>query len=175
MNTQRRVTAAQVKELRRQLNQGASLRTAAMRANMDRKSARKYRTLGQLPSPQAADVEDLAGCAGRSLARGGGAVGEGTAFTSEDSLGLAATVATGEIPRVHAPDFRAACAAVEGSARLAQGSVLHAGALSWPTGGLGFHCDERLAGDHRRRAFPAPALSLCLDLFQLGTCHALIQ
>jgi hypothetical protein len=50
MNTPRRVTAAQVKELRRQLNQGASLRTAAMRANMDRKSARKYRVLGQLPS-----------------------------------------------------------------------------------------------------------------------------
>jgi hypothetical protein len=50
MKTPRRVTAAQVKELRRQLNQGASLRTAAMRANMDRKSARKYRKLGQLPS-----------------------------------------------------------------------------------------------------------------------------
>src|SRR5436189_5729160 len=49
MRTPRRVTAAQVKELRRQLNQGASLRTAAMRANMDRKSARKYRDLGQLP------------------------------------------------------------------------------------------------------------------------------
>jgi hypothetical protein len=50
MKTPRRVTAAQVKELRRQLNQGASLRTAAMTANMDRKSARKYRDLGQLPS-----------------------------------------------------------------------------------------------------------------------------
>jgi Mu transposase, C-terminal domain len=50
MKTPRRVTAAQVKELRRQLNQGASLRTAAMRANMDRKSARKYRKLGQLPN-----------------------------------------------------------------------------------------------------------------------------
>jgi len=49
MSTPRRVTAAQVKELRRQLNQGASLRRAAMRANMDRKSARKYRDLGQLP------------------------------------------------------------------------------------------------------------------------------
>src|ERR1700730_17996324 len=49
MSTSRRVTAAQVKELRRQLNQGASLRRAAMRANMDRKSARKYRELGQLP------------------------------------------------------------------------------------------------------------------------------
>jgi hypothetical protein len=49
MRTPRRVTAAQVKELRRQLNQGAPLRTAAMRANMDRKSARKYRNLGQLP------------------------------------------------------------------------------------------------------------------------------
>jgi hypothetical protein len=50
MSTPRRVTAAQVKELWRQLNQGASLRTAAMRANMDRKTARKYRQLGQLPS-----------------------------------------------------------------------------------------------------------------------------
>ena len=49
MGTPRRVTAAQVKELWRQLNQGASLRRAAMRANMDRKSARKYRDLGQLP------------------------------------------------------------------------------------------------------------------------------
>ena len=50
MNTPRRGTAAQVKELRRHLNQGASLRTAARRANLDRKSARKYRQLGQLPS-----------------------------------------------------------------------------------------------------------------------------
>jgi Mu transposase-like protein len=49
MGMPRRVTAVQVKELRRYLNQGASLRTAAMRANMDRKSARKYRNLGQLP------------------------------------------------------------------------------------------------------------------------------
>jgi hypothetical protein len=49
MRTPRRVTAAQVKELWRQLTQGASLRRAAMRANMDRKSARKYRDLGQLP------------------------------------------------------------------------------------------------------------------------------
>jgi hypothetical protein len=50
MPTPRRVTTAQVKELWRQLNQGASLRTAAMRANMDRKSARKYRQGGQLPN-----------------------------------------------------------------------------------------------------------------------------
>lgn len=49
VSTPRRVTAAQVKELRRQLNQGASLRRAAMRANMDRKSARTYRDLDQLP------------------------------------------------------------------------------------------------------------------------------
>ena len=50
MMTPRRVTAAQVKELTRLLNQGASLRTAAMRANMDRKTARKYRDLGVSPS-----------------------------------------------------------------------------------------------------------------------------
>ncbi len=49
MKTPRWVTTAQVNELRRQLNQGASLRRAAMRANMDRKTARKYRNLGQLP------------------------------------------------------------------------------------------------------------------------------
>jgi hypothetical protein len=49
MRTLRRVTAAQVKELCRQLNRGASLRRAAMRADMDRKTARKYRVLGQLP------------------------------------------------------------------------------------------------------------------------------
>lgn len=50
MLTPRRVTAAQVKELWRQLSQGASLRTAAMRSDMDRKSARKYRDGGQLPA-----------------------------------------------------------------------------------------------------------------------------
>src|SRR5258708_30314448 len=50
MGMPRLVTDAQVKELRRQLNQGASLRKGAMKANMDRKSARKYRALGQLPS-----------------------------------------------------------------------------------------------------------------------------
>jgi hypothetical protein len=49
MGTPRKVTAAQVKELRRLLNQGASLRKAAMKANMDRKSARKYRGSGPLP------------------------------------------------------------------------------------------------------------------------------
>ena len=50
MGMPRRVTDAQVKELRRLLNQGASLVKAAMKANMDRKSARKYRDRGQLPS-----------------------------------------------------------------------------------------------------------------------------
>ena len=50
MGAPQRVTDAQVKMLRRQLNQGASLRLAAMKADMDRKSARKYRALGQLPS-----------------------------------------------------------------------------------------------------------------------------
>ena len=50
MGTIRRVTDAQVKELRRQLNQGASLRKAAMKTDMDAKSARKYRDLEQLPS-----------------------------------------------------------------------------------------------------------------------------
>ena len=50
MGMPRRVTDAQVKELRRLLNQGASLVKAAMKANMDRKSARKYRDLGHLPS-----------------------------------------------------------------------------------------------------------------------------
>ena len=50
MGTRRRVTASQVKELWRELSQGASLRTAAMRSNMDRKSARKYRANGQLPA-----------------------------------------------------------------------------------------------------------------------------
>jgi len=49
MHAPRRVTAAQVKDLGRQLAQGAPLRTAAMRANMDRKTARKYREGGQLP------------------------------------------------------------------------------------------------------------------------------
>src|SRR5580700_2327014 len=50
MRTARRVTAAQVKELWRLLSQGTSLRTAAMRSNMDRKSARKYRDAGKLPT-----------------------------------------------------------------------------------------------------------------------------
>jgi hypothetical protein len=46
----RRVTDAQVKELRLNLDQGASLCKAAMKAGMDRKTADKYRDLGQLPS-----------------------------------------------------------------------------------------------------------------------------
>src|SRR5271166_2263286 len=50
MSQGRRVTDAQVKELRRGFYQGASLRTAAMKAGMDRKTARKYRDRGQLPS-----------------------------------------------------------------------------------------------------------------------------
>jgi hypothetical protein len=49
MRTPRRVLAAQVKELRRELNQGASLRRAAMRAAMHRKAAQKYRELNQFP------------------------------------------------------------------------------------------------------------------------------
>ena len=50
MGAGRQVTDAQVKELRRNLNQGASLWQAAMKAGMDRKSARKYRDRDQLPS-----------------------------------------------------------------------------------------------------------------------------
>src|SRR5271170_6987246 len=50
MGAGRQATDAQVKELRRQLNQGGSLRRAAMKAGMDRKTARKYRGQGRLPS-----------------------------------------------------------------------------------------------------------------------------
>ena len=50
MRAIRRVTDAQVKELRKLLNLGASLKQAAMKSGMDRKSARKYRDLGCLPS-----------------------------------------------------------------------------------------------------------------------------
>jgi transposase len=50
MSTPRRVTAAQVKELWKLLDQGTSLRRAAMRSNMDRKTARKYRDVGKLPA-----------------------------------------------------------------------------------------------------------------------------
>ncbi len=38
-----RVTDAQVKELRQRIQKGSSLKKAAMRTDMDRKSARKYR------------------------------------------------------------------------------------------------------------------------------------
>ena len=50
MGAGRQVTDAQVHELRRKLNSGGSLRFAAMKAGMDRKTARKYRDRGQLPS-----------------------------------------------------------------------------------------------------------------------------
>ncbi len=43
-----RVTDAQVKELRQQLRRGSSLKRAALKAGMDRKSARKYRE-GKMP------------------------------------------------------------------------------------------------------------------------------
>jgi hypothetical protein len=50
MGAGRQVTDAQVKEVRLNLNREASLLRAAMKAGMDRKTARKYRDLGQLPS-----------------------------------------------------------------------------------------------------------------------------
>ena len=50
MRTGRRATDAQVRELRKQLRGGAPLRTAALKAGMDRKTARKYRDLERLPS-----------------------------------------------------------------------------------------------------------------------------
>jgi hypothetical protein len=50
MSAGRQATDAQVKELRRNLNQGASLKKAAMKAGMDRKTARKYRQRDHLPS-----------------------------------------------------------------------------------------------------------------------------
>jgi hypothetical protein len=50
MGAGRQVTDEQVKELRRNLNRRTSLQHAAMKAGMDRKTARKYRDLGQLPS-----------------------------------------------------------------------------------------------------------------------------
>ncbi len=50
MGSTRRTTDAQVQELRRWVLRGASLKKAALRADMDRKTARKYRDRGQLPS-----------------------------------------------------------------------------------------------------------------------------
>lgn len=50
MGTVRRVTDAQIKELRLLLNKGASLNRAAMKAGMNRKSAWKYRDQRELPS-----------------------------------------------------------------------------------------------------------------------------
>jgi hypothetical protein len=50
MGAGRQVTDSQVKELRRNLNRRSSLQAAAMRAGMDRTTARKYRDLGQLPT-----------------------------------------------------------------------------------------------------------------------------
>jgi len=48
----RRVSAAQIKELRQQLKERTSLKYAAMKAGMDRKTARKYRQ-GANPGPTA--------------------------------------------------------------------------------------------------------------------------
>ena len=45
-----RATDAQVRQLRRKLGEEASLQAAAMKAGMDRKTARKYRDSGKLPS-----------------------------------------------------------------------------------------------------------------------------
>ena len=50
MSQGRRVADAQVQHLRKAFRQGASLSLAAMKAGMDRKTARKYRGSGQLPS-----------------------------------------------------------------------------------------------------------------------------
>jgi hypothetical protein len=50
MGNGRQVTDAQVRELRRNLTRRASLQQAAMKAGMDRKTGRKYRDRGQLPS-----------------------------------------------------------------------------------------------------------------------------
>ena len=50
MRTGRRATDAQVKELRQQLQGRVPLRLAALKAGMDRKTARKYRDLDALPS-----------------------------------------------------------------------------------------------------------------------------
>ena len=50
MGAGRQATDAQVGELRRRLNRKASLQEAAMKAGMDRKTARKYRDRGQVPS-----------------------------------------------------------------------------------------------------------------------------
>ena len=49
----RRVTGAQVKYLRHACHQGASLSLAAMKAGMDRKTARKYRDRQTLPGEDA--------------------------------------------------------------------------------------------------------------------------
>src|SRR5271157_2872851 len=50
MGRSRRITDAQVKHLWHSLDQGVTLQTAALKADMDRKSARKYRDRKQLPS-----------------------------------------------------------------------------------------------------------------------------
>ena len=50
MGSGRQVTDSQVKDVRRNLAAGASLKMSALKAGMDRKTARKYRDLGRLPS-----------------------------------------------------------------------------------------------------------------------------
>ena len=45
-----RVTDRQVRRLRALLKEGKPLRAAALRADMDEKTGRKYRDLGRLPS-----------------------------------------------------------------------------------------------------------------------------
>ena len=68
MGTGRQVTDAQVKEVRLNLNQGGSLRLAAMKAGMDRKTARKYRRLQKLPSEVARSARQRLGSTGGTAA-----------------------------------------------------------------------------------------------------------
>src|SRR6266498_1941382 len=65
-------------------------------------------------------------------------------------------------------DAAKASEAVAGAKRRAARGLLSAGARTRTAGAERFHVHERTAGDDRRPALQTPALSLNVDLFELG-------
>ena len=165
-------TDRQVRRLRELLKIGKSLKVAAMRADMDEKTARKYRESAKLPSEigrLAADVADSGGSVRGRLGRGARAVGDRV---------------PGYRPRPCSPGFSGQYPGrfQDGQLRTLQRRLRQWRATAGPakevffaqihhpgsTGGVRLHAHGEPGRHPRRPALRPHGLSLRADLLELG-------
>ena len=165
------VTDRQVRRLHALLKSGKPLLVAAMRVDMDRKTARKYRDQAKLPSELETWPRTW-----RTREDSFADVWEEVREQLEASPGLQAKTLFGWLQRRYPGRFEdgqlrsaaTASPAVGSDIWSSQGSVLRADPSSRPVGDIGFHPYDQPGRDDRRSAIRSHGLSLRSDLLELG-------